>query len=549
MTRVFNEDEFDRLDERIARLITAEEVTSRSQALVNIFLSHRFYCEKVVIDEAFTDGGNDCGIDAIHIDRRGDEAVVHLFQSKVFDSKRKAGNPFPFSGAEKTLRFFEVLKDHKIDLSKTVNPKLEQKILEIRDIVAREFPSFKLWLISNGMPCNATQLRPCLSALERQDVQVEEFHLDEVVEFCLNAHSTRTNHVFYARDVGVLESGNTELRSVVGYVSGLELYKLLRDMRDDKKIDYTLFNMNVRGFLGLDNPVNKEIFRTAASSDNVNFASLNNGITIVGSQCRVNRNASDMPKIGIKRMSIVNGAQTCSAIFDAMKDFHPDVSKFEKLSVLFRVFETEDPDLIARIAVSTNNQSRINPRDLRANDEIQRLLEKDLRNHGVKYLRKRGFDENFDDEMEELDALKAGQILLSYVHHDPVRAKRDSDSIFTEFYYKVFGKIDVDQLVEALKWYKLIDEKKRTVQDDIRIKGTSRTENTFVTYAGFHILMLCNLLGPSVADDERPRIVDEAIQMIGRQLDAAGSPAHYSFFRDAKQCEALRTQAVEPMLL
>ena len=164
-------------------------------------------------------------------------------------------------------------------------------------------------------------------------------------------------------------------------------------------------------------------------------------------------------------------------------------------------------------------------------------------------MRKRGFDENLEEGTETLDALKAGQVLLSYVHHDPVRAKRDSDSIFTEFYYKVFGKVDVDGLVLALEWYNLIEERKRTIRDDIRIKGTSRTDDTFVTYAGFHILMLCNLLGPSVSKDERPRIIDQAIEIIGRQLDAAGSPAHYSFFRDAKQCEALRTLAIEPMLI
>lgn len=547
--RTFNEEEFNRLNERIDQLLSSQEIQQRSQALIHIFLAHRFYCEKVTIDEVWTDGGNDCGIDAIHIDRRGDEPVIHLLQSKVFDSTRKASNPFPFSSADKTLRFFEILKDRRCDLKKVVNQKLEQKILEIRDIIAREFPSFKLWLLGNGMPCSPAQIAPCIKSLEREDVQVEEFHLDEIVEFCLNTHSGRVNHVFYARDVGVLESGNSELRSVVGYISGLELYKLLRDMRDERKIDYTLFNMNVRGFLGLDNPVNKEIFRTAASSDNINFASLNNGITIVGSQCKVNRTGSDMPKIGIKRMSIVNGAQTCSAIFDAIKDYYPDTSKFEKLSVLFRVFETEDPDLISRIAVSTNNQSRINPRDLRANDDIQRRLERELRPYGISYRRKRGFQPEGLEEGKQLDALKAGQILLSYVHHDPVKAKRDSDVIFTELYGKVFGGVDVAQLVEALSWYEIIEERRRIVQDDLRIRGQHRTENTFLTYGGFHVLMLCNLLGASVAEQERGQIVDQAIEIISDHIAEAGNPAHYAFFRDAKQSEAMRTAAVEPKLL
>lgn len=547
--RTFDENEFNRLNDRIDQLLFAQEIQGRSQALIHIFLSHRFYCEKVTIDEVWTDGGNDCGIDAIHIDRRGDEPVIHLLQSKVFDSTRKASNPFPFSSAEKTLRFFQILKDRRCDLSKLVNPKLEQKILEIRDIVAREFPLFKLWLLGNGMPCNPAQIDPCIKSLERENVQVEEFHLDEIVEFCLNTHSSRINHVFYARDVGVLESGNSELRSVVGYISGLELYKLLRDMRDEHKIDYTLFNMNVRGFLGLDNPVNKEIFRTAASNDNVNFASLNNGITMVGSQCRVNRTASDMPKIGIKRMSIVNGAQTCSAIFDAIKDYYPDTSKFEKLSVLFRVFETEDPDLISRIAVSTNNQSRINPRDLRANDDIQRKLEIQLRPYGISYRRKRGFQPDISEDGKHLDALKAGQILLSYVHHDPVKAKRDSDMIFTDLYAKVFGGVDVSQLVEALSWFEIIDERRRIVQDDLRIRGQHRTENTFLTYGAYHVLMLCNLLGPSTAEQERAAVVEEAIKIISEHIKSAGDPAHYAFFRDAKQSELMRSSALEPKLL
>lgn len=547
--RTFNEEEFSRLDDRINQLLSTREIQFKSQALIHLFLSHRFYCEKVNIDEVWTDGGNDCGIDAIYIDRRGDEPVVHLIQSKVFDSTRKASNPFPFSSAEKTLRFFEILKDSRCNLSKLVNPKLEQKILEIRDIVSREFPSFKLWLLGNGMPCNAPQIAPCIKSLERQDVQVEEFHLDEIVEFCLNTHSGRVNHVFYARDVGVLESGNSELRSVVGYISGVELYKLLRDMRDERKIDYTLFNMNVRGFLGLDNPVNKEIFKTAASSDNVNFASLNNGITIVGSQCRVNRNASDMPKIGIKRMSIVNGAQTCSALFDAIKDYYPDTSKFEKLSVLFRVFETEDPDLISRIAVSTNNQSRINPRDLRANDDIQRRLEIDLRAYGINYRRKRGFQQESFDDGQQIDALKVGQVLLSYVHHDPVRAKRDSDVIFTDLYAKVFVGVNVSQLVEALAWYDIIEDRKRIVQDDVRIRGQYRTENTFLTYGSFHVLMLCNLLGAGVSEAQRPDIVERAIAIIADHIKSAGNPAHYAFFRDAKQAEAMRTAALEPQLI
>ncbi|MDZ7909819.1 MAG: hypothetical protein U5N10_17480 [Gemmobacter sp.] len=148
-----------------------------------------------------------------------------------------------------------------------------------------------------------------------------------------------------------------------------------------------------------------------------------------------------------------------------------------------------------------------------------------------------------------MDTLKAGQILLSYVHHDPGKAKRDSDVIFTDLYAKVFGEVDVAQLVEALSWYEIIEERRRIVQDDLRIRGQHRTENTFLTYGAFHVLMLCNLLGPSVAQQERGQIVDQANKIISDHIAEAGNPAHYAFFRDAKQSEAMRTAAVELKLL
>lgn len=547
--RSFNKQEFHRLNARIDRLVQAGEVAKRSQALIHLFMTHRFYAERDAIAECFTDGGNDCGVDAVFIDRRGDEPVINIFQSKVHESERKASSPFPSSSLEKLTRFFEVIKNKRAQLPSLVNPALEQKVLEIRNAVDRELPSFKVWLISNGMPCLAMQVQPTVSYLERQDIKVEEFHLDEVVEFCLNSHSTRVNHTFFARDSGVVEFGNSELRSVVGYVSGLQLYKLLADLRDERKIDYSLFNMNVRGFLGLDSPINREIFRSASSSDNIHFASLNNGITIVGSQCRVLKAGSDMPKIAIKRMSIVNGAQTCSAIFDAMKDYYPRIDQFERLSVLFRVFETEDPDLIARIAMSTNNQNRINPRDLRANDPEQIRLEMELRLLGISYLRKRGIFGAVDESAKTLDALKAGQLLLSYVHHDPARAKRDSDSIFTDLYHKVFSDSSAHVLAEAGEWYDLIELRRNRIQDEIRIRGVRRTENTFLTYGGFHVLALCSLLGAKVAPGERDRVIDEAIDLIARQLSDAGEPAFYSFFRDPKQVEVLLRAARQPRLL
>ena len=174
----FNLADFERLEERIERLISDGIVAARSHAIVHLILTNKFYCQPFEIHEAMTDGPNDSGIDAVYIDRRGDEPAVHLFQSKVFESERKARNPFPASSLEKVYRFFQILKNRKADLKKLVNPQLEQKVLEIRHEIDRHFPTFKVWLVSNGTSCLPHEMQPLRRALSSQeDVEIEEFHL------------------------------------------------------------------------------------------------------------------------------------------------------------------------------------------------------------------------------------------------------------------------------------------------------------------------------------------------------------------------------------
>lgn len=526
-----HEIEYRKLDERVKKLIAGKVISRRSQAPIYLLLKHHFYTEDDLINESYTDGGNDCGVDGIFIERKRDQPLVHIIQAKYHESLRKSSQPFKASSLDKILKFFEILKRNDLILSKVCNAKIEQKILEIRELQECDFPEFKVWLISNGLKCTEHEIAPTLGKLKREAIQVEEFHLQDFIEFCINRKSLRTEHIIFARDDGIIEHGPSELRSVVGYISARELYKLLKDLRDERKIDYALFDLNVRGFLGLDNSINKEIFKSASSSENIHFSSFNNGITIIGTSFKIMRGA-DQYKIGIKNLNIVNGAQTCSAIFDAMKDYYPDFDSFDKLSVLFRVFATDDRDLIDKIALSTNSQNKVNPRDLKANDKIQVELERSLLMYGIKYVRKRGEYDYDQIDLEQLDALKAGQIIISYIHREPARAKRDSDAIFAEDYGKIFQNLDIQKLLEGYKLFKLIEQKREMISEEIRIRGSIRTENTFVTYGGFHILAACSVLKESHPTWNDEKLIDESINIIAQLLRRKGMPAYYTFFRD-----------------
>lgn len=525
------QDLFQQLNNRISELSRDQLIAKEKHGLIYLLLVQKFLREADEFKESLVDGGNDCGVDAIFIDHKADEPIIHVIQSKVYESAKKANNAFKYSSLEKMSRFFGIVRDTNANLLKVANQALHQKILEIRDLQKNDFPKFKIWLISNGNPCVPHEISPIVTKFKSQGIEVEEFHASNFVEFCINKHSSRPEHVFYVREAGVLERGDTELNSVVGYISARELYNILKDLRDERKMDYSLFDMNVRGFLGMDSTINQEIFKSASSKNNFQFSSLNNGITMIGTKVKVMK-TGDIPKIGIKNLSIVNGAQTCSAIFDCMKDKYPDFSSFDKLSIIFRLFETDNQDTIEKIAVSTNSQNRINNRDLRANDNYQLSLETELSKYGIRYIRKRGGFESRKDSLPQLDALKAGQLLLSFVHLDPAGAKKQSDHIFDGWYNRIFGSVDVSKLVRAFHLYSKIEAHQEFISDEVRIRGISRTENTFVTYGGFHILTLCSVLQDVTPDKTDEKLITDAIDIISQALTEAGEPAYYSFFRD-----------------
>ena len=231
-----------------------------------------------------------------------------------------------------------------------------------------------------------------------------------------------------------------------------------------------------------------------------------------------------------------------------MKDQYPNFEGFDKLSILFRLFKTDDQETIEKIALSTNRQNRIQPRDLRANDEYQLKLEAALAEHGIHYVRKRGGFETQKDARPKLDALKAGQLLLSFIHGDPAGAKKDSDHIFSDRYHGIFGSVDVLKLVRAFKLYSKIEGLQEFISDEVRIRGISRTENTFVTYGGFHILTLCGTLEqimPGRADED---LINEAVSIISQSLAEAGQPAYYSFFRNPMMTKRMIEKCAQPTL-
>lgn len=158
------------------------------------------------------------------------------------------------------------------------------------------------------------------------------------------------------------------------------LAALLRDQHGD--IRRSMLEPNVRDYAGINNPVNKAIRDTLATTDSTEFWWLNNGVTILAAKCSVVGS-----KLIIERPEVVNGLQTSYEIFQAFKP-HPE--KEDKRAVLVRVIVPPDEQVRSKIIRATNSQTPISDLNLRATDPIHFDIEEKLRLYQLYYERRKG---------------------------------------------------------------------------------------------------------------------------------------------------------------
>ena len=124
--------------------------------------------------------------------------------------------------------------------------------------------------------------------------------------------------------------------------------------------DGTLFQKNVRQWLGLSNPINKLIRATVYGDKYRDFFFFHNGITAICSRLEL----SDTGTLTLRGLSVVNGCQSLNTILSCSER----VKQIPDTYVLFRFYEIPQRERADRISISTNSQSAVKPRDLRAND-------------------------------------------------------------------------------------------------------------------------------------------------------------------------------------
>lgn len=436
----------------------------------------------IELSEAFsmiTDGGDDAGIDAIYIGDTNDlELPVTIFQGKyVFNLEKESNYP-----ANSVLRVINSIGSI-FDPSKEVqlNQKLKPQIEEIRSLISDGYiPVVKIVLFNNGLKWNEEGEQHIINAgFPKDQVEFEYINHQNVVDFIQSSKEIKASMRLAGESV--VESFNFK-RVLIGKVNVTEVAKMFQTHGDG------LLEKNIRRYLGLNrNRVNEAIQETLLGERKDNFYFKNNGITMICKKFSYNALQEKNWDIVAEDIQVINGGQTCKTIQHTVTD-NP-TKDFTQVFVLIRLYELSDSNednesLINEITLATNSQNPVDLSDLRANDNIQRTLETDIKELGYNYRRKKDIASTIEST---IPLSVAAQAIYSVWKSKPHVAKFKRKELFGSLYEDVYRPVpNAAQVVIAVLIYRFCDNQRRKV--------TLIEEFPHIPYSNYFISMIIGKL-------------------------------------------------------
>ena len=152
----------------------------------------------------------------------------------------------------------------------------------------------------------------------------------------------------------------------VGYSGVLPFKEFKKLIIDENGATKSVFEDNIRDYLGPNPDVNKNITETIKTGNVNAFSMLNNGITVVTSSIIISGDIAT-----IEDYQIVNGCQTSNVLIENMDS----VEGIDELIIPIRIIATKDENLKNDITRATNSQTAIKKDQLEALSTFQKKLE------------------------------------------------------------------------------------------------------------------------------------------------------------------------------
>ena len=448
-----------------------DENRRRSAAFVVLCMSTALDLPLEDCIERLTEGGNDAGVDGLHIgDIKEGAFLVTVFQGKyrIKDSSGTAN--FPENGLQSALRTVGVLFDPYRKV--TLNPRIAPPIAEVRSLILDGYiPTVRLVLCNNGARWTAQADNWVRQARQDYGEQVEVLHYnhDAIVQSLQRGPHIDT---VLTLSGGIVAEDLNFKRVLVGRIPVREIHRIFEEYGD------RLLERNVRRFLGHANRINMEIRDTLVDPDHSsNFYFYNNGITVVCDRFDFNALQRSDHQVRITNLQVVNGGQTCKTIHRTLSD---NGACAADASVLIRIYQLPDesPEVVRDITRATNSQSPVDLRDLRSNDAIQKTLALGMEQLGFTYKRRR---EEGGNGAHVVTSSAVAEAVLAVWRERPHQAKFRRREHFGALYDTVFKDLNAAQALSATLIFRMVESRRRNGGDE---------EPSFLPYASHHIAMV-----------------------------------------------------------
>jgi hypothetical protein len=439
---------------------TLDDTMARSVAFVAL-------CAKVMLDltedeaiETLTEGGNDFGVDTLHIgDVVDGEFTVTLFQAKYHHENLEGVKGFPQSGVEKAVQAVRALFNPGAPVD--LNPRLQAEIEEVRSLILDgNIPRVRFLLCSNGQSWKVPEAQ---SIIDREQfgerVRFEHVNHDVLVRILQSTVPVKDTLQFAGK--AIVEDFHYT-RVFLGKVPVSELARLM-DAHGDR-----LLERNIRRYLGVHgNRVNEAIQQTLKNeSERPSFYFYNNGVTLICDRFDYNALQDRDYKVRVEGLQIINGGQTSKTIQATLAElstpqgsFFPD--NLESAFVLVRLYQVprDSSSFVQTITYATNSQNPVDLRDLRSNDERQKQLELSMRALGFEYRRQRAEGAL---RPSDISVGIAAEAVLSVWRRRPQQAKFRTGDHFGKLYNDIFtANLTAAQVVTAVLLFRIAENKRK----------------------------------------------------------------------------------------
>jgi cold shock CspA family protein len=219
-------------------------------------------------------------------------------------------------------------------------------------------PSLRLYFVGTGNEPENEHFSAIRSVITNDLAKQTQCYFDRVeltvvdgrklTKFCrelANSFEVQIN----IRDIFPLSvDSSADVKKAYAFTCGApEFLKVLR--KEDGSLRRSLFNDNVRDYLGNSGAINREIEDTIVNTPEM-FLLCNNGVTVVCAEFDQIRDKL----VKIENPQIVNGCQTSNTIFSLRA--HANI---DKIQLLVRVICTENRAVSTRIVRGTNRQNQV----------------------------------------------------------------------------------------------------------------------------------------------------------------------------------------------